>query len=899
MYPANITRSESQTRASVIKAISYQVEVDVSGKAESPVPFDATQLFPSATKVRFTSANTDTFINLIADQLLFANLDGKRLPAANFHDDKVFFSVDEGEHELEISALCRYSRTGEGLHRFVDPVDDEVYLYTQHEPADARRVFACFEQPDEKAVFEFSIVAPKGWTVLSNSPAVEPVPVSDDAVRFDFAPTKPISSYITAIIAGRFHTVYSDYTGTGGEVPMSISCRQSLVPYLDSDRIFETTKNGFSVYEEHFGCPYPFADYAQVFVPEFNAGAMENAGCVTHRDEYIFRSRVPQSTYEGRDNTILHELAHMWFGDLVTMTWWDDLWLNESFAEWASHFCQDKIRERTGKGDDPWATFANNRKNWAYRQDQLPTTHPIAADMVDLEAVELNFDGITYAKGASTLKQLVAFVGEEAFLDGVRKYFNKHAWGNTELNDLLIELEASSGRDLSRFSQDWLETPGVNTLQANFDVDAEGRFTCFEILQSAIAAYPVLRQHHLAIGLYDQVNGKLTRTLRIETDIDGASTPIPELIGVRQPALILINDDDLTYAKIRLDSHSLQTLTSSLKDLDSTVARALCWGAAWDMCRDAELPAADYVELVLAQIAAESDTTAVSTQLNQALSAINYFSPRNLAAGGAGQRPANEALLEHFANGLYQLLMKAEPGSDHQLAFARAFISCDKSAEGAWMLQRWLFSGAGAEVPVFYFDTPTRKRLAAETREGFVPDGLEIDTDLRWRIVAAQARLGNFTDAEIAAEAEMDNTAAGAEKAAGARASQPLAEAKAAAWQRLVLDADTPNETHYQIAGSFFHFGQEDVLLGYLPKYQAVVEAISSGSDGWAERSSAIRQHIVGVLFPAQLVDGPRLSELQKWFASGNFSNFVKRAISERLDEAERGIRCREAQEKR
>jgi aminopeptidase N len=890
-YPANITRAESRERAGVVKVHDYRVLLDVSGRV--PAGKSGAEVFESTSTVRFTSGRAETFINLIADELISATLNGEPLAASAFHDDKVFFHVDAGEHELSVSALCRYSRTGEGLHRFVDPVDSEVYLYTQQEPADARRVFACFEQPDLKASFQFSVVAPIGWTVLSSSPAVAPTPAGEGAQRFDFAPTEPISSYITAIIAGRFHTVTDSYPGVGGEIPLSLSCRQSLVPYLDHERLLTTPTNGFMVFEQHFGRAYPFADYAQVFVPEFNAGAMENAGCVTHRDEYLFRYRVPQSNYEGRDNTILHEMAHMWFGDLVTMRWWDDLWLNESFAEWASHFCQQKIRERTGQGDDPWATFTNNRKNWAYRQDQLPTTHPIAADMVDLEAVELNFDGITYAKGASTLRQLVAFVGEDAFLAGVRAYFAKHAWGNTELSDLLTELEASSGRSLARFTADWLQTPGVNTLRPDFEVDTQGRFTRFALTQSAPDEYPVLRQHRLAVGLYQRDGERLRRVRRVEADIDGARTELPELVGLEQPDLVLVNDDDLTYAKIRLDARSVRTLTSSLKSLDSTLARALSWGAAWDMCRDAELPAAEYVELVLAGVGQETDTTAVTTVLNQALSAIANYAPRTPAVVGAQGHPANELLLERFAEGCYQLLCQAEPGSDHQLAFARAFIAADRSNEGALLLQRWLFSNCGLEAVAHYGLTRAFQRMRAEVRDGQSPIGLDIDTDLRWRIVTALARRGVFGEDEIAAEEAVDNTAQGAERAAGARAAQPDQAAKAAAWERIV-GADTPNETHFQLCGHFFQFGQAEILTPYLARYLALVEAISSGADGWDVRSSAIKQHIVGGLFPSPLMNASRLAELRAWFDSKPFSSFTARAIAERLDESARAIRCQE-----
>jgi aminopeptidase N len=860
MYPANITRDEAELRSQAITTHGYEVLIDLSGRvadADDPAPEET---FVSSSKIAFSSQGADSYLNLIADRVLSATLDGEPLPPEAFADHKVHFSAAPGEHQVEIVAVCRYSRTGEGLHRFVDPVDGRVYLYSQFETADARRMYACFEQPDLKATFQLTVIAPQHWTVLSNSPAVAPIPEDDGLGRFVFAATGPISTYITALVAGEFHTVTDSYTGRAAEIPLSVSCRQSLVEHLDADRIFAITKAGFEVFEEHFGVPYPFADYAQVFVPEFNAGAMENAGCVTIRDEYLFRSRTTNAAYEARDNTILHELAHMWFGDLVTMTWWDDLWLNESFAEWASHFAQGKIREKGVPGDDPWATFANSRKTWAYRQDQLPSTHPIAADMVDLEAVELNFDGITYAKGASALRQLVAFVGEEQFLAGVRAYFARHAWGNTRLTDLLGALTETSGRDLSHFASQWLQTSGVNTLRAEFDTDPAGAFTRFAVRQTAPEAWPTLRRHRMAVGLYSVVDGRLVRVHRVETDIDGDLTELPELIGQPQPDLILLNDDDLTYAKIRFDARSMATLVEHMASLESALSRALAWGASWDMCRDAEVPAADFVALALGGVGSETDLTAVGAVLNQARTAIDFYTPR----------PARDELNEQLTRGLAKLLKEAEPGSDHQLAFARALIAAAESEAALQVIQAWL---VGDEAPA----------------------GLAVDTDLRWLIVTQLARRGTIGEAEIAAEAERDATAAGAERAAGARAALPTPEAKRWAWQQATAEPKVANETHAQVCTQFWQFGQEDVLRPYAESYLEVAQAISEGRDGWADRSSAIRQHVLGLLFPRHLADREYLARLDRWVAETSPTDSVLRQVGERRDDAERALRCQEA----
>ena len=857
MFPANITRAEAQARSAVLAVHAYDVDVDLSGRLPDGSPLerpDAT--FTSTTRVRFASKPVATTANLIADRVLSATLDGVALAADAFDGERLSLALGEGEHELEVTAVMRFSRTGEGLHRFVDPVDDRVYLYSQFEVADARRMFCTFEQPDLKATFTFVVTAPATWTVLSNSPAVDPEPLADGLARWSFAPTERLSTYVTALCAGEFHTVLDSHARLDGTViPLSVSVRQSLAAHLDADRILTTTKQGFDVFEAHFGRRYPFADYAQVFVPEFNFGAMENAGCITFRDEYIFRSRQTRASYESRDNTILHEMAHMWFGDLVTMTWWDDLWLNESFAEWASHFAQEEIRHEYGDRADPWATFCNQRKTWAYRQDQLPSTHPIAADMYDLEAVELNFDGITYAKGASSLRQLVAFVGRDDFLAGVRSYFERHAFGNTDLSDLLRALEEASGRDLSFFTEQWLQTAGVNTLSAEWETDGDEAFTRFAVRQTADPQWPTLRRHRMAVGLYRFVEGRLVRTERVEFDIDGAVTDVPALVGRGRPDLVLLNDGDLTYAKIRLDERSLAALVSHVHTLDDALARALCWGATWDLCRDGEMAVADYVQLVLRGVGVESDLTAVNALLGQARLALDYYAPR-----------ADRVQLSRgFTAGLAALLLEAAPGSDHQLSIARALAGSIRDDDGAALLRAWL---DGEEVP----------------------DGLAVDADLRWRLLTELARVGAATQQDLDAEAARDQTATGAEKAAGASAALATDGAKARAWER-ALSPDTPNETHAQICSQFWQVDQESVNAPYADAYLDVVRAMAANRDGWGERSTTIRQHVLGLLFPRPLADRSFLDRLDAVTGEGELPEYVRRIVSERRDDAERALR--------
>ncbi|HQE46642.1 MAG TPA: aminopeptidase N, partial [Rhodoglobus sp.] len=612
----NLTRIEAQERAALVSTKSYEIELDLTTGDE---------VFRSTTRVLFSATpGASTFIDALTRTVHSVTLNGTEIE----HGDNVRIPLPglAAENELVVVADFEYTNTGEGLHRFVDPVDGEVYLYSQFEVPDSRRVFAVFEQPDLKATFQFTVTAPARWEVVSNSPTPVPVPVSTssatEAATWSFAPTPILSSYVTALVAGPYAVVRSELTSSDGRViPLGIFSRKSLSEFLDADYIFEKTREGFAFYEKHFAYPYPFEKYDQLFVPEFNAGAMENAGAITFTETYVFRSKVTDAIKERRVVTILHELAHMWFGDLVTMKWWNDLWLNESFAEWASTLATAEATE----WHEAWTTFNAMEKTWAYRQDQLPSTHPVVATINDLEDVQVNFDGITYAKGGSVLKQLVAWVGLEEFMAGVAAYFQKHQYGNTELSDLLAELEKTSGRELTSWSKLWLETAGVNTLRPVFETDDAGTITSFAVLQEADPEYPTIRPHRLAIGLYNLHSGKLMRDHRVEIDVDGVRTEVPELVGQAKPDLVLVNDEDLAYAKIRLDEHSLAVAMEHLEDIDNPLARSIVWGAAWDATRDAEASPSDYVQLVLNNIAAETESTTVRTTLTQLLTVARFY----------------------------------------------------------------------------------------------------------------------------------------------------------------------------------------------------------------------------------------------------------------------------------
>ena len=855
MATANITREEATLRSGVVKAGAYRVTVDVTGNGVA----DPERTFTSHTELDFVSQGGSTHLDVIADEIRSATLDGSPLPTDEFDGYRLpLKDLTEGSHTIVIDAVCRFSRTGEGLHRFVD-TDGKIYLYSQFETADARRMYATFEQPDQKATFQLTVLAPAHWNVFTNSRSVAGELIGEGIARFEHAPTPVISTYITALVAGEYHVVRGQITSAAGLLPASVACRASMAEFLDADRILETTQRGFDVFESTFGVPYAFDSYDQIFVPEFNFGAMENAGCVTFRDQYLFRSRVTAREMEARDNTILHELAHMWFGDLVTMRWWDDLWLNESFAEWASHFAADKIAEKSGTGANPWASFSNERKAWAYMQDQLSTTHPIAADMSDLEKVEQNFDGITYAKGASVLKLLVSFVGIEAFAKGVGSYFRKHAHGNTTLTDLLSELETASGRDLSWFTGQWLESAGVNTLRAEFEVDETGTFTRFAIVQTAPEAWPTLRTHRLGIGIYANTDNGLERVDYVETDISGERTDVPDLVGRPRRDVVLLNDGDLTFAKVRLDEMSRNTLVNGIDRLADPLARAVTWSLFWDSVRDAEIAPQELVSLALQGIGSEKDMAAITTVLAQAAACSGRFMAPEL----------REAANMKLVTGLAGLLKDAEPGSDAQLIIAKTLIGVARSESACELIRGWL-----------------------QNEE--VPTDLAVDTDVRWLIVATLARRGVFGEEEIATELERDNTNTGAERAAGARAGLPTVEAKAEAWRLATADPDIPNETHRSIAMGFISYGQEDVLAPYVDAYAKLAEAISKREDGWDTRGYAAIGAALRWLFPETLATADVVERFRRYLAEGEPTDQVRRLLSERLDEAERNLRVQE-----
>ena len=863
MPGTNLTRDEARERARILTVDSYDVQLDLRSAVLPVAEGQGAGRFGSRTVLRFrcSEPGADSFADLLAPAVRSVVLNGVALdPAVVFDGSRVALPGLAETNELVVEADCAYSRSGEGLHRFTDPVDGETYLYTQYEPADARRVFVTFEQPDLKAPFSFTVTAPAHWEVFSNSPAGGDPDTVESGLTWSFSPTPRISSYITAVVAGPYHVARDHYSrvledGRRLEIPLAAMCRKSLAKHFDSDEIFTVTKQGLDFFHQEFDYPYPFGKYDQAFVPEYNIGAMENPGLVTFREEYVFRSKVTEAAYEGRANVILHEMAHMWFGDLVTMQWWDDLWLKESFADFMGAFSQVAVT-KYGAG---WITFANRRKSWAYRQDQLPTTHPITADIHDLEDAKLNFDGITYAKGAAVLKQLVAYVGRDAFFEGARHYFKRHAYGNTTLADLLAVLAETSGRGaeaMAEWSRAWLETAGVNALTPLLVTDAEGRITSLSILQDAAADHPELRPHRIAVGLYDRdEDGRLVRTHKTELDVTaGPRTEVPELIGLPRPALVLVNDEDLTYCKIRFDEHSLETLREGLGDLADPLARALAWSALWNLTRDGLMPARDYLTLVLRWSGRESDIGVLQSLHQQAKSALDVYVAPARRAEWAGR----------LAEGALSELRAATPGSDHQLAWAR-FLAQTAGSQADLQLVAGLLAGSA--------------RI----------DGLDVDQELRWALLHALAAGGSVGEDELAAELRRDDTASGQRQLTACRAARPTAAAKAGVWHQVVETDELPNAlVEAQITG-FQEAGQRELLEPYAERYFEVLEKV------WAERSIEIAMRIVSGLFPRLVTTEQTLERTDAWLSEHeDAAPALRRLVLECRDDLARALRAQE-----
>jgi aminopeptidase N len=840
---AEITRDETSERAGLLRVDSYHVELDLTGGPEA---------FRSASVIRFGCARPGaaTYADLIAETVHEITLNGTAIdPATAYADGRIALPALAARNELRVVADCAYTDSG-GMQRTEDLTDGRVYLYTHFEPADARRVFANFEQPDLKAEFTFHVTVPERWTVLSSQPAPEPERVEGrpGVALWRFPATPRISTYLTVLAAGEYHLVRETHTTPSGQViPLGLACRQSMRAYLEPDDMFTITRQGLDYFTGLFGGPYPFAKYDQVFVAD-SGGAMENVGCVTITELLMFRSKVTEAMYEMRAMVVLHEMAHMWFGDLVTMKWWDDLWLNESFAEMSGFQAAAEATRFTGS----WTTFCGGIKASGYHADQQPSTHPIAADVPTLSQAQANFDQISYAKGASVLKALVSYLGRDAFFAGIRAYFATHGGGNATLADLLSALEASSGRGLAEWSKAWLETAGPNTLRPEFTVGDDGAFTSFTVRQEAPPRYPALRPHHIAIGLYERAgDGALVRTRQVRADLAGARTEVPGLIGQQRPDLILLNDDDLDYAIIRFDQRSLATLIESIGRFRDGLARTVCWTAVLGMAAQAELSMPAFAAILVAGMGSESS-----------VSVLRELDEHAAASLGTAADPAwiGEGKRELAAEAI-RLLRAAAPGSDHQLAWAQ-MLGWTATAPDQLDLLAGLLDGS-------------------ETVEG-----LAVDTELRWRLLQRLTTMGRAGDARIDAELARDHTNAGQRRAAACRASVPDADHKAAAWQAL-MEGGLGLEEAIMLVQGFNQMEHADLLAGFTEKYFAQLPEI------WAQYDGMLRMALGKLLFPYTAAAPELLERVDAYLATPGIDPALARVVIEGRDVVDKALRSR------
>jgi aminopeptidase N len=839
----NIKQVEAAERSALIQVSSYAIDLDLTTGAEN---------FRVKTTVTFAGLKpgATTYIDCVGARVISAKLNGADFDP-RFDGETIYLPALAAENVLEIEHDGVYSNSGEGLHRFVDPADDEVYLYTQFETGDARRMYACFDQPDQKATFAISTITPAHWEIISNY-AVEAIKDLGNQKKFtQFATSQVISTYVTAIVAGAYTSVHDEYKGEK-TIPLGIYARKSFFKHVDAENIFEVTQQGFAYFEKTFGLAYPFGKYDQIAVAEYNWGAMENVGCVTfHEDVLIFRSKVTERNYVSRATTIHHEMAHMWFGDLVTMQWWNDLWLNESFAEWASY---QSVSEST-KYTEAWTEFNSLRKNWAYRVDQLTTTHPIATEMEDLDAVRTNFDGISYAKGASVLQQLVAHVGRDNFITGLRRYFAKHAFGNTTLKDLIDQLEAASGRDLTPWVATWLRTAGVNTLRPVITLSGD-TYTSLSIKQEA-PTMPVgsteLRPHRLHVGLFDIQGQKLVRRTSVELDIAGALTEVTAFTGQKSADLVLINDKDQSYAKLRFDERSIATMKSHLGSLDDSLARGLIWASLWDSCRDGELSATDYIAIALAALKSESDISIVSATLGQIDTALwAYAHPSHRAALRLQVATAIEAALD-----------ATKAGSDHQLQFAKGF----------------------ANTAI----TPAQLARIAAMLAGSIT-GLTIDAELRWYLFICGVKRGVFGPSDIENELALDKTAHGKQYGAMAYAQIPNKDAKAKAFSAITT-ADLSNTIHSYTCRGFNDPLHTEILGDFVDEYFDVLLKV------WQTKGYEIAETTATLLFPSWVISDATVAKAQHWLdvTGKDASHALRRTILESRDAMVRALKAQVA----
>ena len=816
MTMTHLTQREAIARAASVLLDRYELHLDLSEAADQTS-------FPVTSTIVLCLNSPDLFIDYLGAEVHSVTVNG------NAHDFRFNGSRIEltnlpvgQELAVRIAGLSTYSRTGQGLHRMVDTADAAVYLYSHLEPSDARRIYPCLDQPDLKAPFVVSISAPDSWTILANQPEVSRE-TSAGTATVSFAPTPPLSTYLTSFAAGPYIGRHATWTHpeTGQHINLGAWSRASMSDYLDAE-ILELTAQGLDFFHEQYRFDYPWGKYDSIFVPEYNLGAMENPGLVTFTESYLFRSQATRAQRATRANTILHEMAHMWFGDLVTPQWWDDLWLKESFAEFMGADASVAATEYR----EAWANFALSRKAWAYIQDQLPTTHPIKADIPDVYAARQNFDGITYAKGAAVLKQLVHYVGRAEFYAGARDYFRTHAFGAATFDDLLTALAQHTDRDLQSWANAWLMTTGMDTLRPQLSLSPDG--TAVRELQVSAGTRP----HRTTVSFYYRAGERLERRYSWNSDIPPGGSTITAAEGVPAPDLIVLNDGDHTYAKLAFDPTSLATLRAQLSGIDSELSRAIVWNALWNLARDGELLVTDYADIVLRHSLAESNPALLSSNLSNALFGLRFYHPQ----------PRQQVAA--YARQLFELLKNAEPGSDTQLTLARTVVA------------------AAAD----------NSQLEA-IRQGAIP-GLRLDPDLRWAVLRALAARDELSAADLAAARAQDNTLSGATEYLGASHSAPQAATKAEIFTKVTAVGEYSNAEVDSLLQAYQAGADDSLREGLSDRYFAEIVAL------WQAHPQEIAARLVRGLYPASEGTEARTDELLR----GDLPGALRRELLECQD---------------
>lgn len=777
MHPqeANLTQAEASERASLISNVKYSLDIQMDGSSET---YQATET------IEFDRRDLahDTFLDFRnGGKILKFTLNGK-VHTPVYAQHRILLPqtlMVSGANKVEIQFQQNYANNGRGLHRFVDPEDKRVYFYTQFEAFDAHRMFPCFDQPDLKATMKMKVTTPKAWEVITTTRETTKTSAGDNVI-WNFPETPRMSSYLFSLHAGP----YAKWEAKSGTIPLRLFARKSLQKFVVTKEWFKPTQEGLRFYGQYFAYPYPFKKYDQVIVPEFNAGAMENIAAVTFSERMIQRSASTIKERERLSSVILHEMAHMWFGDLVTMRWWNGLWLNESFATYMSEVAQT----RATQFKDSWISFYSKQKTGTYVEDQLVTTHPIEAQIPDTDSAFSNFDGITYGKGASVLKQLAFYIGEDAFRDGVRNYFKDYAYSNTQLMDFIGALEQSSRQDLHPWAKAWLEEAGVDTVEAQYTCNA-GKVNKFALKLTGPNGGVSSRPHRALVALYQEKNGKIVPSRQQSVTYKGALTEVSQLVGADCPVMVYPNEQDHDYVKVHLDQRTLAAAKENLSKVTSTFTRVMFWPNLFSMVRDVELTPQEFLKIVIQNMPKETDLTIMDAVLGEARGVVNYL-PR----GTAEQKTSRARLIGELEDMIWKKI-ETSKSTDWQKLMLGSYIGLVETQAG-------------------------RDNLLGLLDGKIKLKGLVIDADRRWGMIIRLSALGDARVEPIfAKQRELDKSNRGVASAFAAEAAKPSLDVKNAWLPKLVEGKVMSFEQKRTVMWNFLPHTQDEIRASLGEQY--------------------------------------------------------------------------------